>query len=248
MALVRSRAAGPFTMYSQPFVAFSPSHLAVLAFVIVVAAGMTAIARTGCCPRASRCLEYALVALMLVAWPLDVWAATFGPKGITLEHVMPLHLCDLASFAAVGALLWRKPLAAELTWFWAMAGTLNGLLTPALEYDVPNPAFFSFFALHAGVIISAIYVVAGLGLWPRPGAVWRVFGLSVAYLLAVTLVNSVLQTNFAFVCTKPESASLLDALGPHPWYVVALLPIALTAFSILYLPFWTLRKLSRKQA
>lgn len=235
-------------MYSQPFVAFGASHLAVLAFVVLATVGLIAMARGSRFPRVTRVLEYLLAAMMLIAWPLDVWAASFGEKGITLEHTLPFHLCDLASFAAITALLWRKPLAAELTWFWGLAGTLNGLLTPALDYDFPNPAFFSFFALHAGVIISALYVVGGLRLWPRPGAVIRVFALSVAYLLTIAGLNHFLGTNFAFVCHKPETASLLDALGPHPYYVLALIPIAFCAFTLLYLPFWTLRKFHRKQA
>lgn len=229
-------------MFSKPFVAFSPSHLIVLALVVLVSAVMIGVARAGRWPRATRAQEWILCGLMLVAWPLDVWAASFGSKGITLEHVLPLHLCDLASFAGIVALLRRDPFAAEIAWFWGMAGTLNGLLTPALLYDFPNPAFFSFFLLHAGVIITAIYLVGGPRLWPRPGAVMRVFVLSLGYFAFVATTNALLGTNFAFVCHKPETPSLLDSFGPHPWYVLALPLLALVAFILFYLPFWALRK------
>jgi uncharacterized membrane protein YwaF len=36
---------------------------------------------------------------------------------------------------------------------------------------------------------------------------------------------------------KPPTASLIDVLGPWPWYLLALEGIAFVIFFILYLPF-----------
>lgn len=230
-------------MTPAPFVAFHADHLAALAGVAVGAGVMIAVARSGRRPRLARSLEWTLALLLVLSWPAE-WLSAVYVSHVTWEEILPLHLCDLASFAGAAALVWHHRFAAELTYFWAMAGTLNGLITPTVKYAFPHPAFCAFFLLHGAVVTAAAYLVAGRRLWPTPGAVRRVFLASFAYLAGITAVNALLDTNFAFVRQKPESASLLDVLGDWPWYVVALIPLALVLFSLLYLPFWLVRRFS----
>lgn len=230
-----------------PFVAFAPSHLAVLALVAALAGGMIWVARSGRWPALAKTQEIALVVLLLAGWPAE-WLSSVYMKAVTWETILPVQLCDLASFAAALTLLTKNRLTAELAYFWAMAGTVNGLITPALDFAFPHPAFWAFFLLHGSVVAAAAYVIGGLRLWPRPGAVWRAFGCSVLYLCIILLLNKWLGTNFAFVCEKPETASLMDALGPWPWYVLALIPLSLVIFTVLYTPFYLLRRFGRKGA
>jgi hypothetical integral membrane protein (TIGR02206 family) len=230
-------------MTPTPFVAFDADHLSALAAVAGVAGGMIAIARDGRWPRLLRALEWTLAALLVLSWPAE-WLSAVYVNHVTWEETLPLHLCDLASFTGAAALVWHHRFAAELTYFWAMAGTLNGLITPTVKYAFPHPTFFAFFLLHGAVVATAAYLVAGRRLWPMPGAVRRVFCTSLGYLVGITAINTLLDTNFAFVRQKPESASLLDVLGDWPWYVAALIPLALVLFSLLYFPFWLARRLS----
>ena len=57
-----------------------------------------------------------------------VWLAFHGVY--RADYALPLQLCDLACFASAAALWTRRPLLVELTWFWGLAGTANGLITP----------------------------------------------------------------------------------------------------------------------
>jgi hypothetical integral membrane protein (TIGR02206 family) len=43
--------------------------------------------------------------------------------------------------------------------------------------------------------------------------------------------------NYGFLRAKPPQASLLDLLGPWPWYILALDALAVVLFTLLYLPF-----------
>jgi hypothetical integral membrane protein (TIGR02206 family) len=233
-------------MSPLPFVAFSPDHLATLAVVAAVAGWMIVVVRLGRWPRLVRAQEWILVGLLLLSWPAE-WFSGVYARHLTWEEILPLHLCDLAAFAGAAALAWNHRFAAELTYFWAMAGTVNGLITPTLKFAFPHPAFFAFFLLHGAVVIAAAYLVFGRRCHPRPGAVIRVFGASLAYLGFITAVNSLLGTNFAFIRQKPETASLLDSLGAWPWYVFALIPLGFAIFSLLYLPFWISRRLRHSQ-
>lgn len=230
-----------------PFVAFEADHWAALGLVVVASLFLIGLARVGRWPRFRRACEWVLAGLLVSSWPAE-WLSAIYVNHVTWEEVLPLHLCDLASFTGAAALIGRRQLAAELTYFWAVAGTVNGLITPTVKYAFPHPSFFAFFLLHCSVVTTAAYVIGGLRLWPAPGAVRRVFLTSLAYLGGIAVVNWVLGTNFAFIRQKPESASLLDMFGAWPWYVLFLIPFAFAVFSLLYLPFWIARRLQAPPA
>lgn len=228
-------------MTAASFVIFGPDHLAVLGLVVAAASWMIWAARVNKWPRLVRFQEWLLVAMLILSWPAD-WISAYAVDTATWETILPLHLCDLASFAGAIALIWRHQLAAELAYFWAMAGTLNGLITPAIANGFPHPVFIAFFMLHGTVVVAAVYLIGGLRLWPGPGAIWRVFLASLAYLMAIATINSLLRTNFAFVCRKPDTPSLMDVMGPWPWYVLWLIPLGLVLYTIFYFPFWLARR------
>ena len=75
--------------------------------------------------------------------------------GVTL----PLHLCDLAWIAATWALWSHRPLPVTLTYFWGLTLTIQGVVTPSLNEDLPHPRYFAFWALHLLIVWSAVYLV-----------------------------------------------------------------------------------------
>ena len=38
----------------------------------------------------------------------------------------------------------------------------------------------------------------------------------------IMLINKLVNGNYMFLSHKPDSASLLDVLGPYPWYILSL--------------------------
>ena len=94
---------------------------------------------------------------------------------LQLRHrrvTLPLHLCDLAWIAATWALWTHKPFPVALTFFWGLTLTIQGVITPALDEDLPHPRYFAFWALHLLIVWAAVYLVIGLGKVPR----WRDYG------------------------------------------------------------------------
>lgn len=223
------------------FQAFGPSHLAALALTALLTAALVWTARRGTGPPAWR--DLGLTALLAGAYAYAVFAAWRG-RYLTLETVLPCHLCDAAAACGVYTLLTKNRLTAELTWFWGLAGTANGLITPALASDFPNPAYTAFFLIHGGVVATAVYIVAGLRLSPRRGALWRVFAWTQVYALTAALVNVITGANYGFLRAKPPQASLMDKLGDWPWYIAGLQAMALLLFCLLYLPFVRKNRLS----
>ena len=154
------------------------------------------------------------------------------------RYDLPMELCNWATFAMAFALLSRNRFLAELAYFWVMSGSINGVISPDLSVSFPHIYFFIFFIAHSGLVCGALYLVFGLQLYPRPGAVLRVFLFSQVYLASAFAMNYALGGNYGYTMAKPTSASLFDHLGPWPWYLLSLEGLALVFYTLLYLPFW----------
>jgi len=63
-----------------------------------------------------------------------------------------------------------------------------------------------------------------------------VVGLNL-YMLVVFGINKLVDGNYMFIMHKPETPSLIDVLGPWPWYILSLEAIGLIICFLLYLPF-----------
>jgi uncharacterized membrane protein YwaF len=74
--------------------------------------------------------------------------------------------------------------------------------------------------------------------------VLRVFVVTVTYTLIVGAIDAATGANYMFLRAKPSTGSLLDLLGPWPWYVGWAGLIAASLFSVLYFPFFLLRRRS----
>lgn len=215
---------------------YGAAHLAALVVSFLLGVAMIYMARSGRWPRALGRAETALAILILSSYPSGILARLWGGVDVSIDVTFPMHLCDIASVTAFFALVFRTPLMAELTYFWGIAGTAQALITPTTCSDFPNPVFFSFFQLHSGVVIVAAYLPLGLGWRPRPWAVLRVWLWGVAYIGLAAVVNIAFGANYAFLREKAEG-SLMDALGPWPWYALAMVLVALPLFTLLGLPF-----------
>ncbi|GED28899.1 hypothetical protein BCE02nite_00400 [Brevibacillus centrosporus] len=51
-----------------------------------------------------------------------------------------------------------------------------------------------------------------------------------------------------FVTHKPFQPTLMDYLGPYPWYILSLEGVALGLFCLLYLPFWIQKRRAARQS
>ena len=222
-------------MDPAPFRLFGPGHLAALAAVGAAGAVLcAATARGG--PGVSRAVRAGLAALLLGLTALTL-VLVARERPLTIWDALPLHLCDAAIFLAVYALLARRRAAAELLWFWAGGATSIAMLTPNLAAGPPDWYFFTFFALHGSVVVSAAVLTLGAGLAPRPGAPWRALLATNVYAAAVAVVDLLFRQNYLFLCARPEARTVLDWLGPWPVYLLACEILAAGLFLLLYLPF-----------
>lgn len=222
-----------------PFVAFGPSH------VVALAATALLIATLGWSSRRQwmgllGALEKAL-GVVLISLPVFAGIVASLEGTASLQTVLPLQYCDLATICGGIALFTRRQEAIEIVYFFGLAGTLQGLLTPALQNDFPDLRYFHFFLLHGGVVAAALHLVWIRGHRPRPWSIARMTLATAAYGAVVGLFNWVFGTNFGFLCSKPGNASMMDHLGPWPWYILSLLGMGVVFYTLLDIPFWRQR-------
>jgi hypothetical integral membrane protein (TIGR02206 family) len=186
---------------------------------------------------AARAIGVALVAVA-VSWTIGLavegtWSA---------KTSLPLALCDVAILVAAAACWWRLPLLVELTWFWGMAGTLQAVATPDLSVEFPHLAFFQYVVGHEGIVLAALFLVVGMRIAPRRGAVTRVLAITVGYTALVGLVDAVTGANYMYLRRPPGSWTVLRLLGPWPWYIASAAGVAVVLLVVLDSPFWAGRR------
>jgi hypothetical integral membrane protein (TIGR02206 family) len=159
------------------------------------------------------------------------------PSQFGLDHSLPLQLSDLVAFTAVYALWTYGHRTSALTYYWGLVLSVQALFSPALTGpDFPGRNFLVFWTLHLFVIWTAIYLTWGVGL--RLG--WRDYRLvvvvSVGWAAVAMTVNWITGANYGFLNRKPEIDSVLDVLGPWPWYLIPEIALILGVWALMTWP------------
>jgi hypothetical integral membrane protein (TIGR02206 family) len=220
---------------------FGPTHVGALIAGGVIGAGIILAGRGYPASRLVKAMERGFAVMLFITPFVPVWTQ-WRAGAFDLQSVLPAQYCDLAAFAGAAALWTHRHVFCEIVYFFGLSGTLQGLLTPALTRDYPSFSYFHFFTAHVAVVTASLYVVLALRHEPRPGAVGRAMIVMSCYAAAVGLLNAALGTNYGFLCAKSPNPSLLDFMGPWPWYLVPLWFAGLLFYSALYLPFWLARR------
>lgn len=217
-------------MSAPVFQPFRWDHIAVLAFGVVATLVLVFWGRGIRRIRNDRAVRYSVASVLALtggaAWARNVAAGLI---------VFPFHLCDVALATMVWALVRPKDrLVSELAFYWAFAGSTQAILTPDLVQAFPSFRWISFFLLHLGLILSAVYLSVRGHLVLCPASIGRAWISTNIYAAIAGLLNWKLGTNFGFLARKPVNPSILDYLGPWPYYIIACEGIALVLFSTSY--------------
>lgn len=231
--------------YGGPaFRLFGPAHLTALACLLALNLGLLRMRGASAPARmlARRALAFALVANELA---YHVWSVRTGTW--TLQTMLPFHLCSVFVWLSAYLLLTGSPKVYEFAYFLGIAGPLQALVTPdAGLYGFPHFRFFQTLIAHGLILTAAVFMTAVEGYRPTRRSLVRVVAGMNVYILAVGAINAGLGSNYLFIMHKPETASLVDVLGPWPWYILAMEVIGFVNCLVLFAPFeWADRRRRR---
>lgn len=223
---------------AREFQLYGPAHLAALATIAGIAWALLHWFRRPDVPAASKMRARRLLAAALIAGaaldPLFALAHHLDDPATAWHQIvhatLPLHVCDIVSFFLAGALVTGSRQMAEPGYFWSLAFTIQGLITPALQTSWLTPEYYSFFVQHGGAPLAALILAFGVGMPPAKGYLPRMIAWNLGYLATIYLLNALIHTNYGFVNSKPPSPSLLDHLGPWPWYMLTANLISLVLY------------------
>jgi hypothetical integral membrane protein (TIGR02206 family) len=179
---------------------------------------------------------FAIIQLIVTLGFMALWLA---PPFFDLRHSLPLNLSDLLRLVTAYALWTRRPWAFALTYYWGLTLNPQAILTPDLTLDIaPALEFASYWLQHVLVMWAAVYLAWGLGVHPT----WRSYRLTLAVTVGwaaiVFGINRAIGANYGYLNGKPGGASLLDLLGPWPWYLAVVLALLAAFWALITWP-WT---------
>lgn len=220
----------------EPFHMFGLPHLLALGVIVLVNLSFV-YWRRAFSPQLRGVFRNGVAAVLVVnelGW--HVWNGAVGRW--TPQTMLPLHLCSIMVFLSAIMLVTQSYTLYELLYFLGIGAATQALLTPDLgTYGFPHYRFFQTFISHGLIVTAAIYMTLVEGYRPYWRSLLRVALLGNLYVAIVWPINSLLGSNYLYIAHKPETPSLIDVLGPWPWYVLSLEAIAVVLCLLLYAPF-----------
>jgi hypothetical integral membrane protein (TIGR02206 family) len=228
----------------REFVAYGPSHVAVLVIFVLGAAALIWIGRRQTESQA-RLFGRIFAAVILVAFIVALVYKLIRP---VLDSSVPLHLCDVAELTAAYALWTQRHWAFVLTYYWCLVLSSQALITPDVGTveegapDFPHHLFLTFFTLHVLVVWAAIYLTWGRRMRPT----WRDYRFAIivtfAWVAFTFTFNAITGTDYGYLNRKPPTASVLDVLGPWPVYLLIEITIVLIVWALMTWPWERARR------
>ncbi|RYL94313.1 TIGR02206 family membrane protein [Sporolactobacillus sp. THM7-4] len=192
-------------------------------------------------------LRFFLAAALLISEAaIQFWYLYYGNWSV--KSSLPLELSDLAVLlAALMLATGNRPLFAFL-YFAGVGSSLQAILTPDLGgYRFPHFQYIQFFTAHGLMILACLFMIAVEYYRPTFRSLWITFLLVNVYGVCIFFFDRATGANYLYLMHKPKAASLLDFIGPWPWYIISLEAMTLIVFLLLYVPFGITEKEGRKQ-
>ncbi len=220
----------------EPFQLFGTGHLIALAIIALINLSFIWLRKSNDRKLKDR-VRYTIAALLVISegsW--HIWNIAIGEW--TIQTHLPFHLCAVLVWTSLIMLLTRNYFIYEFAYFLGIAGASQALLTPeAGIYGFPHYRVFQTIVAHGSIVTAAIFMTVVEGYRPYWSSFKRVFLWTNIYMVIVTGINLLIGSNYLYTLHKPESASLMDLLGPWPLYLLSVELVALILCTLLYLPF-----------
>lgn len=163
------------------------------------------------------------------------------------DWALPFELCHWVLIASIMMLFFPNQLASEIAYFWGLGGTLQAVLTPDIGSGFPSWDFVMSFWGHGVTLLAIVFLIAGRAFRPRRDSLIRMFLALNLYGAVAGLIDVTFGWNYGYLCQKPFRPSLLDYLGPWPWYLLCLELLALAIFFVLLLPWILIDRLKSRK-
>lgn len=144
-----------------------------------------------------------------------------APSQFSWQKSLPLQFCDLLVLLAPLSLLTSIRWIRTIVVFWGLGLSTQAFISPIVHVGYAHTYFWLFWGSHLAILMAAAYLLA---VYRYRATVWDLVTVTVAmivYTVTIVPLNIVIDANYGFAGrTKPNTASILDVLGPWPWRLV----------------------------
>ena len=152
---------------------------------------------------------------------------------------LPLNPCNWLAFVALAYRYTKKEWLWPIMYFFVWVFTFNAIITPALYENFPHFNFCKFWISHTGLVMFVVHLLRLKAPELQLKNLFHAYGALQIFTILCLLINYIVgdTANYFFLAHKPFSASILDILGPWPWYIIQGDVIALGLFFLAWAPY-----------
>lgn len=232
--------------HSGSFQLFSLQH--VLTLVLIGLIGIAIFMFRRCLRRFGweRAIRYLFACLLLASEiSLQSWYISF--HAWSLKSSLPLELSDMAVLLSAIMLFSKSRPLFKFLYFAGLGSSIQAILTPDFgNYSFPHFRFIEFFTAHGLVVLSCLFMIAIEKYRVTLRSLWATFLIINIYGAGIFVFNRWVGANYLYIMRKPKISSLMNYLGPWPWYLLSLEGLVIVIFYVLYAPFWITEKAKEK--
>ncbi len=218
----------------EHFSLFGPSHWAAIFLFIFLVFWLPWYGKKRLSPTQQEWVGRILCILIFINYPIWVLLEIMGGSFDIKLH-LPFHLCRFANLLIPFVLIKRNEFVFQILYFWGLSGMFQGMVSPDILQDFPHFHYFRFFIGHNLMVVALIYAVVVYDLKPTLVGLKNAFIALNLFLLLSFVVNLLMDANYFWIMGKPPTGSLLDFMGPWPWYILTGEFVALAHFGLAYL-------------
>ena len=216
------------------FIMFSATHIIALVIVFICVIILFLTQKNFPRKKQKRQLAERLFAISLLSMELLYHAWMYRAGMWRIGDSLPLELCSISLVLAIFLLWTGNKHLYNFVFFAGIGGALQALATPVLDLSFPHFRYFHFFYTHAGIILIALYFTWMKGFRPTFKGIIKAMIMLNGVAAVVYVVNLLTNGNYMFLRVKPMTGSLLDYLGPYPWYILSLEGVSFFVFVLLW--------------
>lgn len=178
-----------------------------------------------------------IAAFTLIFFEVGYYLWLFANGMWAVSHGLPLELSSISVMMIIVLLFKRNRHFVEIMFLVGIGGAIQAIVTPVLQFDFPHFRYIHFFVTHIAVIWVVFYFIWVRGYQITVHSIWKAMLFLNVLLPFIFFINVLVDGNYWFIMKKPSGGSLLDLLGPHPWYILGMEAAALIFFTLLWLAF-----------
>lgn len=215
----------------EPFNLFGWAHMITLIIMIIL--GIVIIYYSRSNEKFSKAIKICiLINLIIMDLGYRLWSGFYQSNNIS--GLLSIHISSMSVLLAVVLLIKYNQKVFDVFFYWALILVPQAIITPGIDrFGFPHLRFFQILWVHFLVLYTVFYLLLVEKRRLSKNHFKRALIVTHIYGLFVFVINMIFSTNYMFIGYKASVPSLIQYLGPWPYYIFVLDLIMVVLFVLL---------------